>query len=255
MTSIIGGSQEVNTFDQALPTLSDKYKLVKTKDLIDSLIVRGFKMTAFVANKTRKAERQGFQKHRAIFTSDKLKSEHSDGIPQLLLTNSHDGTSAVVLQLGFFRMVCANGLVAGNNVGLPIRIKHVGKNIYEELEKGVDLIVAQLARLDADIKAMKATELSPSQVQAFQRDSLILRIDANEKVLSSTFVVHRQEDKPTDLFTVMNVIQENLIRGGARFIVEKDGQPKQKTLRKVNSIQTQTDINQGLWGFAMQLVA
>jgi hypothetical protein len=151
--------------------------------------------------------------------------------------------------------VCANGLIAGDSVGQPVRIKHVGKNIYEELERGVDKIVAQLDKLDQEISAMKAKELSPSEVLAFQAEALKLRLGDKEKVLSSNFSINRPEDKPTDLFTVMNVIQEGLIRGGAKVIVENDGQAKAKTLRKVSSIATQTYINQGVWKAAVNLAA
>ena len=81
---------EIQTLDKKLPTLSDKYKLAKTSDIVKRIEGMGFTMSKFVAMKVRKKERQGFQKHRAIFTSPELKAT-SDGVPQLLLTNSHDG--------------------------------------------------------------------------------------------------------------------------------------------------------------------
>lgn len=101
----------IDTFDQKFHTLTDKYKLAKTRDIIDRIVGLGFTLDKFVANKTRKKERVGFQKHRAIFTSPLMKAT-ADGVPQLLLTNSHDGTSCIELQLGFFRMVCSNGPVS-----------------------------------------------------------------------------------------------------------------------------------------------
>ena len=67
--------------------------------------------------------------------------------------------------------------------------------------------------------------------------------------------IHREQDKSADLFTVMNVIQENLIRGGARVLVEQDGKRKDKAVRRVNSMVTQTEINTMLWELASQKVA
>jgi hypothetical protein len=244
---------EINTLDQKLPTLSDKYKLAKTSEMVKRIEGLGFTMDKFVALKTRKKERQGFQKHRAIFTSPDLKAT-ADGVPQLLLTNSHDGTSSVVLQLGFFRFVCSNGLVVGDNIIEPVRVRHSGNGFDERLIVAINHIVAQAHKLTESIDKMKSTLLSPSEIIAFQREALTKRL-GDAKIESFSMPVYRDEDKATDLFTVMNVIQENLIRGGARVILEQDGKRKDKAIRRVNSLVSQTEINTMLWDLASQKVA
>jgi hypothetical protein len=66
---------------------------------------------------------------------------------------------------------------------------------------------------------------------------------------------HREEDNASDLFTVMNVIQENLIRGGAKVLIEKDNKPVARAVRKINSLVSQTEINTMLWILAEQTLA
>lgn len=244
---------EINTLDQKLPTLSDKYRLAKTSEIVKRIEGLGFTMDKFVALKTRRKERQGFQKHRAIFTSPTLKAT-VDGIPQLLLTNSHDGSSSVVLQLGFFRFVCSNGLVVGSNLIEPVRIRHSGNDFDERLIVAINHIVAQAEKLTASIDKLKAKVLTQAEVLAFQREALQKRL-GDVKIESFSMPIHRQADEATDLFTVMNVVQENLIRGGARVILEQDGKRKDKAVRKVNSMVTQTEINTMLWDLAEQKVA
>ena len=244
---------EINTLDQKLPTLSDKYRLAKTSDIVKRIEGLGFTMEKFMAMKVRKKERQGYQKHRAVFTSPLLKAT-SDGVPQLWLTNSHDGTSSVILQLGFFRFICSNGLVVGNNIIEPIRVRHSGNDFDERLIVAINHIVAQAHKLTESIDKMKATILSPSEIIAFQREALQKRL-SDAKIESFTMPIHREQDKSADLFTVMNVIQENLIRGGARVLVEQDGKRKDKAVRRVNSMVTQTEINTMLWELASQKVA
>jgi hypothetical protein len=244
---------EINTLDQKLPTLSDKYKLAKTSEMVKRIEGLGFTMDKFVALKTRKKERQGFQKHRAIFSSPELKAT-ADGVPQLLLTNSHDGTSSVVLQLGFFRYVCSNGLIVGNNIIEPVRVRHSGNDFDERLIVAINHIVAQAHKLTESIDKMKSIVLSDSEILAFQREALQKRL-GDAKIESFSMPVHRNEDTATDLFTVMNVVQENLIRGGARVIVEQDGKRKDKAIRRVNSLVSQTEINTMLWDLASQKVA
>lgn len=256
LQSFAKGSTNVTTLDTAYSEVSDKYKLVKTNDMIEKLKAQGFKLESFVANKVKKVERQGFQKHRAVFSHDTLlKGNHVDGIPQLVLTNSHDGTSSVVLQLGFFRLICSNGLMVGKTVGNPIRLRHSGKNIYEQLDRGVERIVAQLTALNDAIDKMKAKVLTDSEIRAFQEKALSSRVDANI-VKSFNFSINRPEDKAKDLFTVMNVIQENLIRGGATMIVDKgNDRTGLRTLRPIRSIAVQSSINTDLWDSAMSMVA
>ena len=245
---------EINTLDQKLPTLSDKYRLAKTSEIVKRIEGLGFTMDKFVAMKVRKKERQGFQKHRAIFTSPELKAT-SDGVPQLLLTNSHDGTSSVVLQLGFFRYVCSNGLVVGNNIIEPVRVRHSGNDFDDRLIVAINHIVAQAHKLTESIDKMKSKILTGSEIMAFQREALQKRLGADVKIDSFFIPTHREEDKAQDLFTVMNVIQENLIRGGARVRVEQDGKTKDKTVRRVNSLVSQTEINTMLWDLAEARVA
>lgn len=245
---------EINTLDQKFYTLTDKYKLAKTSDLIKTIEGLGYKLDRFVALKVRKQERQGFQKHRVIFTSPLLKATN-DGVPQLLLTNSHDGTSSVVLQLGFFRYVCSNGLVVGSNLIQPIRIKHSGNDFDERLIVAINNIVAQAEKLTNSIDKMKQVKLSDAEIKDFQRQAILNRLGSDVKLESFTVPVQRNEDAGNDLFTVMNVVQEALIRGGARVLIEQDGTRKDRAIRRVNGLSTQTEINTMLWNLAEQRMA
>jgi hypothetical protein len=247
-------NNEINTLDQKLPTLSNKYRLAKTTEMIKNIEGLGFKMDKFVALKVRKKERQGFQKHRVIFTSPLLKAT-TDGVPQLLLTNSHDGSSSVILQLGFFRYVCSNGLVVGSNIIAPVRVRHSGNDFDERLIVAINYIVDQAEILTASIERLKAKRLTSSEIMSFQREALQKRL-GNVKIESFYVPSYREEDQEQDLFTVMNVVQENLIRGGARVILEdENGKRTTKSVRRVNSLISQTEINMMLWDLAEQRVA
>jgi hypothetical protein len=105
------------------------------------------------------------------------------------------------------------------------------------------------------------TQKDALQYKIAQDEKKASKIEAEAKALSDAKIesfsmpVHRKEDDATDLFTVMNVIQENLIRGGARVLVEQDGKRKDMAIRRVNSLITQTEINTMLWDLAEQKVA
>jgi hypothetical protein len=119
----------------------------------------------------------------------------------------------------------------------------------------INHIVAQAHKLTESIDKMKSKVLTGSEIASFQREALQKRLGADVKIDSFFIPTHRAEDNAQDLFTVMNVVQENLIRGGARVRVEQDGKTKDKTVRRVNSLVSQTEINTMLWDLAEARVA
>lgn len=246
----------ITTLDAKFHTLKDSYKLVKTRDLITKIESLGYNLDNFVANKTRKVEKQGFQKHRAIFSSDLLKTSHNDeGKLQLLLTNSHDGTSSVILSMGFYRLVCSNGLVIGNTVE-TIRLPHKGQFIHDNIERAIEKIAAQADNANNDIAKMRSTNLSKSSQNELFYEASKLRFP-EKQVSSVKFNINRYDDRKDDLFTVYNVAQENLIRGGSSAMIfnEETKLFEQKTLRAIKSIDSQTKLNTDLYNLAMKFAA
>lgn len=243
----------IDTLDQKLPTLTEGYKLAKTSNLIDKVRSLGFTVDKFVALKTRKAERRGYQKHRVLFSSNLLATEHSnEGKIQLLMTNSHDGTSSVVFQLGFFRYICKNGLVSGKMVGEPIRVKHIGKNFDEKLEQAVVQITAKARILDEAITKLKSVKLTDAQVRELELKAVSLRYE-DQKVVNVDFPLRRVQDNGNGLFEVYNRVQEGLTQGGARvtLVNSETNKEENKAIRKIRSFVSDDTINSQLFDLAM----
>jgi hypothetical protein len=240
----------IDTLDQKLPTLKDKYKLVKSSDLIDKIIGLGYTVDSFTALKTKKIERRGYQKHRVLFSSKELltTSFKDEGKLQLLMTNSHDGTSSVTFQLGFFRYICANGLVAGQLVGEPIRVRHIG-NIDKNIEEAVERIVARANVLDEALGKLKSKTLNNDELNKFELEASKLRFD---NVIKAEFPLLRNEDNGNGLFEVFNRVQEGLIKGGA-IITNDKGQTRRA--RRLTSFVRDNDVNSRLFDLALSFVA
>jgi hypothetical protein len=243
----------IDTLDTKLPTLTDNYKLAKTGTLIDKVRSLGFTVDRFVALKTRKVERRGYQKHRVLFSSDALATEHSkEGKIQLLMTNSHDGSSSVTFQLGFFRFICSNGLVAGQMVGEPIRVRHIGKDFDDKLEKAVVEIAARAKLLDEAITKLKNVRLTKEQVKELELKAAQIRYKDN-KVVDVEFPLRRTEDQGDGLFEVYNRIQEGLTQGGARvkLLNVETNKVEDKAIRKLRSFVNDDVINSQLFDLAV----
>jgi hypothetical protein len=63
----------------------------------------------------------------------------------------------------------------------------------------------------------------------------------------------RTEDEGADLWTVMNRVQENLIRGGVSD-ARRDRGGRLRSVRSLKGIDSKVSLNKGLWGLAERLV-
>jgi hypothetical protein len=239
-----------------LETLSTKYQTIKSSTLVAQLENKGFKLDDVIKLKTRDIKRNGKQKHRMLFSNPKLLStNHSDGKLQLLVTNSYDGTSGIIFQLGFFRYVCSNGLIGGTSFE-TISVRHIGINIQEKIDNAVVEIAAQATKLNSLIDKMKNTRLSLGQVIELEKNALKLRTDKN--VIIVNIPVLRQADQGNDLFTVYNRVQEAVIRGNAQVTARelKDDKEQVTTfkLRAIKSIASTTQVNRGLFDLVENLI-
>jgi hypothetical protein len=196
-------------------TTSEKYKQINTDEIRQVLFEQGFIEVAQVIPKARK--KAGFQRHLLRFTRPEfIKSEEQ---LEILITNAHDGTSSLRLAVGVFRYACSNGLIVVSNE-IEKRIRHVG-DWRPQVITGLQNIIAAYDKLTGRIDTFKDTEVDMNVVK-----------------------VVLQEDRGTDAWTVLNVIQENLIRGGLTY---KTTDGKRKKLKPLTSQPRIDKINRLVW--------
>jgi Domain of unknown function (DUF932) len=237
----------ITTLDQKHTSRSDKYQLVATKEIAERFKNLGFVVDGYSERRVRDATRRGYQKHQVRLSNpDLLQSTHSDIKLQLVVTNSHDGTSSFKMALGFFRFVCSNGLMVGETFE-RVSLRHSG-TIVEEIEESIDRMVAQVSRLDSVISKMKERVLSKEELGLFLAEAGRIRGAA----FSSVPEPRREGDVGDDLFTVLNRIQEASIRGGETY-VNQNG--RTRSMRALTNIDKLTTVNQELFTLAEKLVA
>lgn len=238
----------VNVADQAHPKMSPRYKTVQT-----NLIAQKFKDLGFVVDsvhhrRSRVANRAGYGRHMVKLSHPELlkTTDHNDVKMQLIVTNSFDGSSAFKIQLGFFRFVCANGMIVGETLE-SYKHKHTGM-ILEELDDSINRIVAQVKNLSGLLSKMKEKNLSTAQIISFEREAMKLRSD---KIQGVEWTARREEDKPLDLFTVYNRIQEDLVRGGT---AATSASGRVRVLREIKGVDKLRELNEKLFDLAVKYV-
>ena len=164
---------------------------------------------------------------------------------EIILLNSHDGTSSYQMLAGLFRFVCKNGLVCGDAVA-DLRIPHKGdiaghviEGAYEVLD-GFDVVRERRAE-------MRAVTLEQSEAEVFARAALSLKYDETTPAPiteSQLLRPRRHEDARSDLWSVFNRTQENLTQGG---LVGRSVNGRRQRTRPIQGIDQNIKINRALW--------
>jgi hypothetical protein len=239
----------IATLDQPHARVSAKYQLVPTKVIAQKFYDLGFKLDEYKSVRVRDASRIGYQKHFVRLSHPTLlNSRHNDLKFQLLITNSHDGSSSFKMQLGIFRLVCANGLVVGT-VFESVALRHSGR-VLEEIEPAIERIVAQITKLDDALDKMKGRQLSTAEMQKFYAEAVKFRYGDKVQGNDVEILSRRTADDANDLFTVYNRAQEALVRGSR--VVGSNGRFRQR--RAITNINKDKAINEKLFDLAYSYI-
>ena len=242
------------------------YLHVKTIEPANVLMESGWKPREVILTKPRKELNMGFQKHRVRFFHPDIPQINGSNV-ELLLTNSYDSRSSFQIEMGVFRLVCANGLVVGDTYAKE-RVRHVGYSDQKVFD-AVNAVIGQSTHVLDTIDDLSSTTLSNSDIQNFGFAALKFRLkqendiedensDGNKWVIDSNGVnsllyENRTEDKKTDIWTVFNTIQENICRRGFYALKTSRGNSDLASMRKVRAIKNQfgsDNINKSLWTMA-----
>ena len=242
--------------DAPAPTVSSHYHQIKTIDVINQLRNAGWYVAHAMQSKARDEARFGYQRHMLRFGHPEIDNVKLDGIaPELILINAHDGASAYKFLAGVFRAICGNGLIVASALFEAVHIRHVGFN-PEDVIDGSFRVADAVPKLAESIDGFRSTKLLPAESTAFAESALIAKYGELSKApISPTAALRwrRFEDKADDLWTTLNVVQENLVQGGAR---GRNAQTMRRvTTREVKGIAENVRLNQAIWHLADQLKA
>lgn len=236
---------------------SERYAYIPTATVIEKLYAEGWRVFSAKQGGTREEEKRGFTKHQMRLRHvSNMALIPGQVIGEVILTNSHDGTSAYHLAAGAFRVVCANGLTTPHGIADAIRIPHKG-DIADLVIDGCITLAQEFPRIGENIREMQAQRLTDGEARAFASAALALRYGAEESPLTPEKILtpRRSEDVQSDVFTVFNRVQENIIKGGLRYL-DRDEAGRVKAMRRtreVKGIDSDSNLNRGLWTLAEEM--
>jgi len=237
--------------EEAHSDVSDKYHFIPTIDVIDEIKANNWYPVSVSEASVRDMGKNGYQQHLVRFRHFDDLLHPQDNAVELLLFNSHDRTKSFSISAGIYRFVCSNGLVIADSVFESYKIKHLGDR-ENDVATAVESITAIKPKLMQKVQHLESIELTQLEQESFARSSIPLRFDKHLEVEAKDLLVpHRDEDTKDDLYTVLNVIQENLLRGNISGTNKDTG--RRFTSKEIKSISKDVKVNQGLWDIAERI--
>ncbi|MHB0764024.1 DUF932 domain-containing protein [Stutzerimonas sp. NM35] len=224
---------------------SERYSYIPTASVLRELRSEGFEPFMVCQTRVRREDRRDFTKHM-------IRLRHASQIDargeanEIILLNSHDGTSSYQMLAGMFRFVCQNGLVCGDTVA-DARAPHKG-DVAAQVIEGAYEVLHGFEQAQVSREAMRAVTLDGGEAEVFARAALALKYDDPEKPAPITerqvLAPRRLDDNRADLWSVFNRTQENLIRGG---LVGRSNSGRRQRTRPVQGIDQDLRLNRALW--------
>lgn len=237
---------------------SSAYAYIPTSEVLTGLMKEGFKPYSVMQGGSRDEEKRGFTKHLIRLRHESTHAvKVNDTFTEIVLLNSHDGTSAYRLMAGMFRLACSNGLVVAQSTIEDIRIPHKGDITGLVIDGCVELMT-KLPELSESVREMSALTLSPQEQAAFARAALVARYEDKAPPIQAEqlLTVRRNEDAAPSVWNTFNRIQENVVKGGLRY-VQRDEQTQRvkarRQTREIGGIDQNTTVNRALWALAEEM--
>lgn len=234
---------------------SDKYQIVPTMKIVEALReATGVEVFGATQAHTRKEDKRGHTKH--VLRLRRPDADDTAGeTPELVLTNSYDGSSSYQLRLGCYRFVCANGMICGDTWD-SARVKHIG---FDALPQVVDETRRLAKRFDTirdTVERFKQIALEPDEIRAFGTAAIALRHDTTREDVRADDMTRprRNADLSNDLWTVFNRAQESVVRGGYfKTTYDDKRRPSHRRVRPVKGIDQNSSLNRAVWTLAEEM--
>lgn len=245
--------------DKPTREVSDKYVHVPTSRVIEDLVSMGWEPVQAAQRRGHAGKVSMFSKHMIKFQNPNLVIKGAQGddvFPQIILTNSHDGTQSFKFMMGLYRLVCSNGLVVADEQFANFKIRHMGYS-FEDLQKLIETAVVALPKKVEVINMMKQVQMTEEQQKDFAMKAYLLRrgiemsdeVKVEDEVLEGILSSRRTQDQGDDLWLTFNRIQEAITQGGFKGALNG---AKVRQVRKIRSFEKDLKINQDLFQLALQ---
>lgn len=258
---LVESASSALTTTKNLELVKPSYGFVNTANIVKQFEANGWMLNTANQARARKPKNQGYQKHVLRFRNKKFPtieglSNDNTSIPELVVCNSHDGKSALHIFFGVYRMICANGMVAGSTFD-SLRVIHSEKSI-KDLDLAIVAMTNKVPELIKRVSEYSKKTLTDAAKVELAKKAFEIRLKNTKNIkqvdVDGALRSFRAQDNSDDAFTVFNRLQEKCIRGGLPYVQELANNELRFTKsRAIRSVSENTRINRDLWNEFVKL--
>lgn len=233
---------------------SAKYQFISTADVLQEMIKAGLYPVRASQSRSRIEGKAEFTKHMIrLRLSGRDNPALNEVIPEVILTNSHDGTASYKVFFGLFRLICLNGAVVNSGSIEDIRVRHSGdRQVIDHLVnhslnifKNIDPVLNQVSNWKSRI--LEWPDQLRMAEEAININKSKINIEPRGLLRAFRTADFTQENSRRDLWRTYNVIQENIIKGG---VYGRNEQGRLMRTRRITAVDRDISVNRKLWELA-----
>lgn len=224
--------------------VSKRYVFVPSTNIIEACYARGFEAVKTYSRP--RSANVATTSHMIRFRQPAAAPLVGAVFPELVMFNSHDRSRRFSLSAGVFRLVCSNGLTVGMS-GKTEGFDFIHLDVDPHVE--IDRVLNSFEKITDDVVRMQHRPMEDDEEYLFAKRALLIQHDNHELFVGQQPIKNwlnrrRDVDLSHDLWTVFNVVQENIMAGG----VETAG-GRTREMREPRMV---AKVNEGLWNLAME---
>ena len=186
-------------------------------------------------------------KHLIRFASEEINTKLNGLSPEVIVINSHNGSSPLTTHLGFFRFACANGIMVGTSIS-KLKWSH-RKMDYSEVKNLIIAATDEFSKQNKFIPEYMKIKLGTKQQVDFAEKTINMVWNGFMFEPERLLEVKRLDDSDNTLWNTFNRIQEHIIKGGIQYKVPEDRKTRNefRTTHRIKNIDKEVKINLMLW--------
>ena len=236
--------------------VSSRYGFVPTIEVLEALQTQGWYPVAAHQSEVRDGARQDVSQHLVRLRPEPdCQQIVGDSVAELVLTNSHDRTTAFQLELGVFRQTCRNALITPLEPRGSLRVRHAPSTSKRVVE-GALALSEQVPRLSEVVEGLQSTLVARADAERLAAAVLAVRYgeDASHYPITPAdlLTIRREEDANASVWSVFNRLHENLFKGGLLSTSQKGRRVRTRAIRGVGET---LRLNRALWRLTSQFVS
>ena len=230
------------------PKMSNKYSFVPTIELMENFTNEGWELSS-----VRQNGKGIYGVHEIRFRNGELPAV-GDTLVEAIVRNSHNGTTALTVGAGLFRVACSNGLVVPTSTAEQFTVRHMGFD-SDDVKRLTESFAKKLPIIQNSVDKMMGKMLTEGEKIDFAKNASIIKwgMGSIPATLNMEELITpiRKEDEGDDLWKVFNVVQEKFIKGGVEY---KSNKGRKTSLKGLKNIMATNQMNTKLWTLAEAFV-